>query len=144
MADNKISIGYGIIFQIHDDSSPGDYIDIGYVTNVTPPSISRDAIDITSSSSANGWREFIPGLRDGGETSFEMLTVPNSLGITTVLAAVDSDQPSQCRIRIFGTSNPRWDFDAIVTGFENSAPIDDKMTSTVTLKITGKPTLTAT
>lgn len=143
MADNRPSIGYGATFQIHDDSSPGSYTTIGYVTNITPPGPTRDAVDVTNSGSANGWRTFVPGLRDGGETSFEIVFVPNSAGVTLIYAELDRDQPSQCKITLPGATAYSWTFDAIITGIEPTAPIDDKMSATVTLKITGKPTLAA-
>jgi len=34
-----------------------------------------------------------------------------------------------------------WPFTALVTGFEPDEPVDDALSASVTLKITGKPTL---
>lgn len=141
MADNKPTIGYGAKFYVHDDSSPGSYVDVGYVTNITGPGMSRDAVDVTNSNSPNGYREFIGGLRDGGEVSFDIVFVPNAPGITLLLAEYDREQASQCKITLPGTTAYMWTFDGVCTGFEPAAPIDGKMTASVTFKISGKPTL---
>lgn len=143
MADNRPSIGYGAKFHVHDDSSPGAFVEVGYITNISGPGMSRDAVDVTNSNSPNGYREFIGGLRDGGELSFDIVFVPNSAGITALLAEYDRDQASNCKITLPGATAYAWTFDGICTGFEPAAPMDDKMTASVTFKVSGKPALAA-
>lgn len=138
-------IGYGVLFKIADDNSPANYNVVGEQTNVTPPKISGDTHDATHNESPNAAREYIPGLVDGGEVSIEINYVPNSAGITTFMNLLR--QVATCRIEfpLFAGQSvkPKWDFDAILTGFEPSAPVDDKMTATVTFKVTGLPVFTA-
>ena len=45
----------------------GVYVTMGDVRSLSGPSMTRAAIDNTHSTSPAGWREFIGGLRDGGE-----------------------------------------------------------------------------
>jgi len=141
MAQTKARIGYGVLFKIESDASPQAFITVGEVLNVKPPSLSRDAVDATHTESPNGYREFIPGLKDGGEVSFDINFVPGATGITTLLAQLGLDTASACKISLPGTPAYDWSFDAILTGFEPDAPIDDKMTASVTFKVTGQPSL---
>lgn len=143
MAQTKARIGFGVLFKIESDASPQAFITVGEVLNVKPPAISRDAVDATHTESPNGYREFIPGLKDGGEVSFDINFIPGSQGVTTLMAQLAIDGSSACKITLPGTPSYEWAFDAILTGFEPDAPIDDKMTASVTFKVTGQPTLGA-
>jgi len=137
-------IGYGVLLKIADDNSPANYSVVGEQTNVTPPSIAGDAVEATHMQSPNAAREFVPGLVDGGEVSIEINYVPTSAGVTTFMDLLRT--VATCRIEFPLTAgqtvNAKWDFDAILTGFEPEAPIDDKMAATVTFKVTGLPTFT--
>jgi hypothetical protein len=55
-----------------------------------------------------------------------------------------SDTPAAVLPRriVFPDGVSRFDFDAILTGFESEASLDDKMSATVTFKLSGPPTLT--
>jgi predicted secreted protein len=139
---SQAKIGHGALFRIENDNSPASFTTIGEITSITMPSISRDAIDATHSESPNQWREFIAGLKDGGEVSAELNMVPGSAGTTLLMAQLTRSEPTACRI-IFPANDYQWSFDAIMTGFESEAPVDDKMTATVTFKITGQPVLAA-
>lgn len=134
MATNA-GIGYGVLFGIENNDSPSDYDVVGEQTNITPPGISVDAIDATHMQSPNAYREFIPGLIDGGEVAIEINYVPTSAGVTTFLNHLR--QVKACRILF--PNGARFLFDALLTGFEPEAPIDDKMMASVTFKITGQP-----
>lgn len=141
MATNA-KIGHGTLFAILSDSvSPADYVTVAEVTNITPPNLARDAVDATHTASSEGWREFIPGLKDAGEVTFEMNFVPSGASTDLVLEAFNADDPVSCKITFPDTPPTEWTFSAICTGFEPEAPVDDKMVASVTLKLTGKPTL---
>jgi predicted secreted protein len=142
------SIGHQNLFQIFDTSvSPDTWTTVAEVGNITPPSFSRDAQDATHTESTEGWREFIPGLKDAGELSCELNLVPDSATMELVLGTFDSDVLQQVRI-LFADgvqTGPtptcsRFTCNGIITGFPLEAPMDDKMTATITVKISGKPT----
>ena len=46
---------------------------VAQITNISGPGISTDAIDVTTHQSASAHREFLAGLVDGGEVTFEMV-----------------------------------------------------------------------
>lgn len=136
-------IGHGALFKIENSASPPVLTTVGEITSITMPSISRDAVDVTHSESPEKWREFIAGLKDGGEVSCELNFVPGAAGTTLLMAQLDVDTVSVCEISLpmFATAY-KWSFNAILTGFDPQAPIAEKQVATVTFKVTGKPTLT--
>lgn len=133
-------IGHGVLFKIASGDSPSVMTSIGEITSVTPPAISRDAIDATHTASPEKWREFIAGLKDGGEASADINFVPGSDGHGLLMDQLDLDTPTECEIDF--PDGSKFEFDAILTGYAPSAPIDDKMTATVTFKVSGKPVFT--
>ena len=137
----QAQIGHGTTFQINTSvaDSPDSWVTIAEVVSVTPPSLSRDAIDATHSTSPNKWREFIPGLRDGGEVTLEVNFIPAGIGTSTILATFTSDDKVFARINFPDSPVTTWEFQAFITAFEPDAPFDDKMSATVTFKLSGEP-----
>jgi predicted secreted protein len=132
-------IGYGTLIKKRTSTGPDVYTTLGEQTAVNPPNLAADAIDATHSESADGYREFIGGLKDGGEVSLEMNYVPASTAETLILAGLGELD----RYRVVFPDGSYVTYDAILTGFEPNAPIDDKMSATATWKVSGKPTMTA-
>lgn len=135
-------IGYGVELRVSDAfpaTSPTNLI--GQVMDVTPPSPTRDIIDVTSSSSPNRSREFIAGLADFGEFSCEMNWEPGSATDTLLRSISLEANPRTWRI-VFTQMTPDApiQFVGYVTAYERSAPMADKMTASLTIKVTGAPT----
>lgn len=128
----QASIGNGAQFQI-ESATPGTFTALAEVYDITPPNETTDIIDASHMGSPN--REFIMGLTDPGETSFEMNFVPGSTREGLLLAAKASR--SAKKFRIVFPNDATWTFDGLVTGYEPAMPNDDKMTCTVTIKVTG-------
>lgn len=131
-------IGHGNLFALENQNSPATYDTLAEVTNITPPGRSKDAVEATHTQSPNRYREFISGLKDGGECSIEMNFVPAGTDFDKIDEAFESDELVNCRITF--TDLSVWTFSAIVTGVEPEAPVDDKMVVSVTFKISGQPT----
>jgi hypothetical protein len=135
-------IGYGVSLLVSDvapATTPTNAI--GTIMSFTPPSPTRDIIDVTSSSSANMAREFVAGLIDYGESSFEMLWDTGS-ATDALLRGITLERAPRTYRATFSQYSPARTitFLAYLTGYERSAPMEDKMTATVTLKVTGSPT----
>lgn len=134
----EAAIGYGSSLERSSDgTSSGVFSSVGEVLSISLPSLSKDTVDATHMESADAFREYIPGLKDGGEVSVEVNLVPGSATTTAALADFASDVVGYYKI-IF-PDDTEWAFAAICTGFEGEAPLDDKMTATFTYKVTGKP-----
>lgn len=136
----QAQIGYGTQFYMQDANSPTAYTLLGEVTNVTPPALARDAIDASHEQSPNAWREFIGGMKDGGEVSLELNFVPGSASTARLIAAFEQQAAISCKIVFPDSPATTWTFDTIITEFAPEAPLDDKMAASVTLKVSGQPT----
>ncbi len=132
-------IGYGTLFKIRTSTGPDVFTTIGEQASVTPFGIAVDSIDASHEESPSAWREFIPGLKDGGEVSLEIHYVPGGSAEATLLAALRTTQV--CRV-VF-PSGAQANFSAFITEMSAETPIDDKMVMSVTLKVTGAITMSA-
>jgi len=114
---------------------------IAELTNIGGPSLSADTIDVSSHDSDDGYREFVQGLRDGGEISLEGNFIPGNAGQAALVTDLNDGSLDEYVITIPAAVTTTWTFDAIITAFECSAPFDDKASFTATMKVSGKPTL---
>lgn len=103
--------------------------------SVTAYNVSVATIDSTNMAST--WRESIGGLKDGGDCSFEIAYDP--AGATHQALTTDIDGASHSVVITYSNSDTT-SFNAIITGFSVTAALDDKITASVTMKITGAVT----
>jgi len=114
---------------------------IAELTNIGGPRLSADTIDVTSHDSADGYREFVSGLKDGGEVSIEGNFIPGNAGQAALVTDLDDGSADEYTITLPAVMATTWTFKAIVTAFECSEPYDNKASFTATLKICGKAEL---
>ena len=126
-------IGLGITLEMQDLVTPNDWFFIAEVFNLNPPSQTDDVVEATHYGSPNRRREYIAGLVESGEVSFDMNYVPGSDSDELINAA----QGVEKRLRITFPNGVTQVFNAVRQGYEKNAPIDDRMTATVTFRVTG-------
>ncbi len=119
---------------------------VAELTNVGTPTEKADTIDVTSHGSADGFREFLAGLRDGGEIAIEGNFYPGDTNGQIALHTDFQAGTSRAAIVTFPTAMAcTWTATCIATAFQaGPAPVDGKVPFTATLKITGKPVLAVT
>lgn len=139
MPNSQAMLGYGSVFQIAAESSPDLYVDLAEVTSITPPSADVDQIDVTHMTSPNRYREFIDGLIDAGECSLDINFVPgNSTDVRMFeLLNLPIGTDHNRNLRISFPNGRTWSFRGVLTGYEPDVPVDDRMTATVTFKVSG-------
>ena len=132
-------IGWSAEFWL--DNASGTLVQIAEVTAVTPPNPQTDQIEATHFNSPNRRREYISGLIEDGEGTFEMNFVPGSASDTLIREAQNAATARSYRI-ILPDGDTGWQIDGecIVVGYERNIPIDDRMTATVTVRFTGGST----
>ncbi|GAA3223272.1 phage tail tube protein [Actinocorallia longicatena] len=113
---------------------------IANVTSINPPGMSRETLDMTAHDSEDGWMEFLGGLKDGGEVSTDINYMPAVHD--TLIADFDDDEPRNYQIVFPDPDQTTWTVAVILTGFEPEAPYDDKLSASLTWKVSGKPDLT--
>lgn len=134
---------FGTLLKIGDGGSPESFATIAEVKDISGPSMELATEDVTSHSSTNGWREFIATLLDAGEVSFDINFVPTAT-THSYSAGLLKDYANKTKRNfqiVFSGGSPTWTFSAFVTGFEPSMPVEGANTASITLKITGQPTL---
>jgi len=137
MAATNADTGFGVDIAKEDSPGAGTYTSVGIEINrIQPPGYSRDAIDASHTTSPDEFREYIEGMMDSGEVEIEGNFVPNaSDAVVTQLLA------GKAEYQITFPNAVTWTFDAFFTNYQPDAPIDDKMTFSATMKVSGKPTL---
>ncbi|AQU06107.1 phage tail tube protein [Dehalococcoides mccartyi] len=114
---------------------------IAELTGINGPAMSADTIEVTHHQSENGFREYIQGLKDGGEISLEGSFIPGDTNGQVGLISDFNEGNSQTFVITFPGNIATWSFSGIVTKIENQAPFDGKLAFNAAVKITGKPTL---
>lgn len=142
MPDSAAMLGYGSVFQVQTENSPDSFVDMAEISSISPPTFSLDQVDVTHMQSPLRNREFISGLNDPGECSFDMNFIPGSTSDNRLFELLGlptgTSRRRQCRI-VF-PNHVTWIFSAELTGYEPTVPVDDKMTATVTFKVSGSIT----
>lgn len=116
------------------------FLAIANVTSIQGPQLSRETIDVTAHNSANAWMEFVGGLKDGGEVSLDVNYDPSVHD--DLVTDLDDIAPRNYKLVFPVTPVVTWSFKAILTEFSSEAPYDDKLAASLTLKVSGKPTIT--
>lgn len=139
---SNASIGHGSAFQRSGDGTAGGiFTAVAGVRSISGPGLARDTIDATDMDSTERWREFVSGLKDGGEVTLEVEFDPDGTDVTNWLADINDDDAGYYKIVFPDTTE--WGFAGFMTAFEPDDPHDDLMTASVTYKLTGKPAFVA-
>lgn len=138
MADTEARIGYGTVLEIALASAPTEFTYVKETFSATPPSDKDDQAEATHFQSPNRYREYIANLTDGGEASVEMNYVPGS-ATDKFLRSIRGKRlisrftfPNGVQIIFMGSR----------ASYETDIPNADKMTSTLTIKVSGEPIMT--
>lgn len=145
MPDNsgEAQIGYGATLAYDDAAGSGSFTTLAEMMNPSGPNISADAVETTHQNSASGFREFIPGLVDGGEVTLECNYLPDEVtqgGVSGVWYIMKNRQRRNWKMVFPGSPEHSVTFAGVVTAFEPDVPVDDRMTLSITLKVSGVPT----
>jgi hypothetical protein len=115
------------------------------LVKVAGPLMKSDIKEVSNMGSPNIYKEFIAGLRDGGTVTFEGNYLPKEATLSQQTLRTDFEGGIVSYWCINPGGGPAgtgiWTFTALVQDIAPSYPVDDRITFTATLKITGKPVL---
>lgn len=134
---------YGSILKLGNGAATEVFSEIAEITELKPPAMSKDAIDVTSHDSSDGYREFISGMRDGGEVTFKANWLPNNAThdeTTGLLESFNDNDLHNWEIDLPG-SILTIAFSGFLTAFEPDLPIEEQAQLSGTIKVSGKPTI---
>jgi predicted secreted protein len=135
MATNAM-IGYLSEYAIHDGASPGEFDDIGEVFEITPGAETADRVEVTHMQSPDRRREYISGLIDSGEATFQINWVPNNATDVILRDLFESGDVRSHRITF--PNGVTVTYDGTILGYEKAVPLDDRMTATITVAVSGE------
>lgn len=120
-------------------------VEVAGVKSLSGPGLSLDTEDVTSHDSPSAWEEVIATILRSGEITLDIIYDPNAATHKYAVGGLLSDlslRTATAYSIVFPTTPAvTWTFNAYVTGFEPSAPVEGALTASATLKITGAPTL---
>lgn len=141
-------------------TNPSSFTAIGNVISISGPSQTRDAIEISTMDSTSKFREFLPGMLDAGEITFDVNYDGSAGGNAAILGGTNattgllkSNNTSLTYYLVFNDSplthttvvtnlayHSHWFCKGLMTALGHAIPFDDKITQSVTIKLTGLPT----
>lgn len=120
-------------------------VTIAGVTNISGPGLSLDVEDVTSHDSTGAWEEVVATILRSGEISLDIVYDPAAATHSATAGGLIADMVGRASTTyslIFtDAADTEWTFTAFVVGFEPSMPHDGALTASVTMKLTGQPTL---
>lgn len=139
------TFGFGTALKVSNGASPEVFTAVAFVSNISISGYAVDTVEVTTHDSENGFKEFIAGLSDGGEVSFDVVFDPsNSTHNETtggLKAIMDAKTVKNWKVEFPMSPVKTWAFSGLMTSFELEAPLDDALAGSVSIKVTGKPVL---
>jgi predicted secreted protein len=130
--------GSGVKIRINGDL-------VAEIVDVTPPKITTKTIDVTNHDSPDSYEEFLAGMMNGGEASFEANWIPDdTTGQRAMITAANARSLDSYTITFPPELATQWDFTGLITSFELTSPRDKAAGFKATIKVSGKPVLTTT
>jgi len=131
---NAVS-GVGTTFKRSNMLSSATFAAIAEINSIKGPDKKRNVIDVTSLDSTGGYREFIAAFRDGGQVVMDMNFTRDGYDDMNDDFEIETLVDYQI---VFPGSIGTFEFSGLVTDIGNSIPLDDKITMSVTIKVSGQ------
>lgn len=143
MAATQAVLGYGTLLQKGDVATATNFATIAEVRSIDGPKMTKDRKEVTHMLSPDGYREYIGGLKDGGEVTFTCNFVPSDAtqdAATGLIADFTGNVKRYYRITWPTTPAYTSTFQAEVVDVGFKTPVDDAITMDITLKLSAAPT----
>ncbi len=115
------------------------YVTIAQVDDIQAPALGLGTPDVTAHDSTDAYRIMVGGVQEIGEVSLALVFDPAAATHVAGWTALSSRGHEVFKMIFPDAGNTEWAFRAFVTGFEPTAPVEDKLTASVTLLGTGDP-----
>jgi len=128
-------IGFGTSLAV---TSTTGQLTIGQIRTLTPPGTDATDVDTTTLDSSSNFRTFVSGPIDPGEVTFELAYDPSTLAhqrLSQYHNALNVKTFTIDYASTFGTQA----FSAYIKSLGAEVPLDDLITQSVTLKVSGLP-----
>lgn len=146
-------IGYSTKLEL--DAGVGTFTEIPEVNMITLPSVESSVVETTHINQSTTWKDYTPGLTDGGSLSFEcnfstatyatLFGVKGRKKITTVIPPTGNDikwqitSPDENGATALGST--KFTFNGILTKLDTSFEIEGKVVIKAEIKVCGAITV---
>lgn len=114
---------------------------VGGLKSIGGIEISADSIDVSDLGNTDGFREKLPGFKDGGEVALSGFMDGEDEGQEECYSLMESGDVVDCKIIFPSKIGKTWSFKAGINKFATNADLEDAVTFEASLLVSGKPTL---
>jgi len=136
MPSSNAIVSVGTKFYRWDGSN---WISIAEIIGIDGPNKTKDTIEVTTLLSTDRYKEFLGELKDGGTVALDM----NFSNATYDIMSTDfeDNDTNNYAIVFIDTDRSAFELVGILTELGLGTAVGDKVSAPVTIKVTGKPTL---
>lgn len=128
-------IGLGTLFQVGDGGGPEVFTTVGQVVDITPPAENLSIVETTDMEDTI--KRKIGALVDYGQAQVELIWDPSNAGQEGLRTDLRAKTARNFKVVFPTPANKTWSFTALVTAISPSVPLEEKLTSTITLELDG-------
>ena len=121
-------------------SQEGPFTPIAEINNISGPDKSRATMDTTSLDTLGGYKTFVGGFRDSGQVQLAMNFT--RAGYELMNDDFEDSDKVWYQIALPDDDDTKLTFQGLVVSLGSAVPLEDKVTASVTIKISGKVFLT--
>jgi hypothetical protein len=135
---------FGTLLKIGDGGEPETFTTIAEVLDIGGPELELGTEESTSHDSPGGWREHVGTLLSAGEVTFDVNFIPTHAThnpSTGLIADMVNRVKRNFKLVFPDAAATTWSFAALVTKLGPAEPVEGKLEASVTLQVTGQPTL---
>lgn len=134
---------FGTLLKIGDGGGGGEvFTTIAEVKDIEGLDITLNSEDATNHSSPGAWEEFIATTLAAGPVTFDVNFIPGHATHSYSAGLIkDAVNKTKRNFQLVLPSTTTWAFAAFVEKVAPKAPVKGILTATITLKVTGQPTL---
>jgi predicted secreted protein len=127
-----------------DTTGAGVFAAIASISDISGPERTREEIEVTAHDSPDQYKEYVKGLKDGGEVSLTLNYDPGQPTHRELDGDFEEKELRAYQVVVLpgDADELTIQFNAMITSLSEAYPVDDKMEMEVTVKISGKPTRT--
>ncbi|MBT9387021.1 hypothetical protein KM176_24485 [Pseudooceanicola sp. CBS1P-1] len=135
MSTTGVGLGYGARIRVGRGATPS-WTELAGIGDFDLPDGEADEVDVTSHSSPNRSKEYIPGLLDNGTLSAPLDYIPESPQDMLLRYLRAAGELIQVEVTAAGATTPEV-YAGFVKSYGRSAPVQGKSTATVVFRING-------
>jgi predicted secreted protein len=135
---------FGTLLKIGDGAGSETFTTVAEVKSITGPTLSAKIDDVTTHSTTTPWREKLATLLDAGTVSFDLNFIPTNATqshTSGLLRDFENRTKRNFKLVLPDSGSTTWAITAYIQDFKMAAPVDGVLNASLTLNISGPPTL---